>query len=162
MTSYPSNLLLYFLVFIFVCLALILGFYWIFQKRRLNSKLLSIKHIDPRFMGSTAFLVGLSGLYKGAVIPIPMEGVMIGSDVNEANIVISDSSVSGKHLFVSFPAGKYNAVLTEDLGNRAGTFYLEGQGSWIPLHGSKQFSQSSIGKIRIGTNEEIFEITFRL
>jgi hypothetical protein len=153
------NLLLFFLVMV-----LILGFYSIQRLRSKRKNVLEGHFPDPRFRGSTAFLVGESGLYRGAVLPIPMEGVTIGSDVNEANIIISDQGIHSRHVFITFPVGEYHSIIIKDLGGEAGTYYIlsSDQENWKRLQGSMRFSIESPGKIRVGTNLEIFDITFRL
>lgn len=145
-------------------MVLILGFYLFHRLRRKSTKMPSGHMPDPRFMGSTAFLVGESGMYRGAVIPIPMEGVTIGSDVNEANIIINNHDIASRHVFISFPVGEYDSVLIEDFGGEAGTFYnlSSDQGNWKPLQGSKRFTKDLPGRIRVGQNQDIFDITFRL
>jgi hypothetical protein len=141
----------------------ILIFYWIhhFKRKSLNKP---EGHLpDPRFMGSTAFLVGECGVYSGAVIPIPLEGVTIGNNENEANIIIDDQGIASRHVFVSFPVGEYDSVVIEDFGGEGGTFYnlSSEQGNWEPIQGTKRFSIESPGRIRVG-NKQIFTITFRL
>ncbi|MDZ5473051.1 FHA domain-containing protein [Bacillus sp. 31A1R] len=116
---------------------------------------------DPRFTGSTAFLVGSSGMYQGAVIPIPAEGVVIGRDPQIANIIISEESVSKSHVRISLHPQSFDTVIVEDLGSTHGTYYLEGPHlQWSKIQGPKPFSSLTPAQLRIGSTEEIFEIKF--
>lgn len=118
---------------------------------------------DPRFTGSTAFLVGTGGTYQGAVIPIPTEGVVIGRDANLANIIISDDSVSKSHVKLSLHPSRFDTVLIQDMGSTHGTFLQDGDyGAWSPLSGIHQLTAGSNAMVRIGSSHEIFEIKFEI
>lgn len=147
------------LIILLGLLLAILLLYFVF--RLLGGMTVAFKVPDTRYMGSTTFLIGVSGAYKEAVIPIPIEGVVIGSNAADSNIILSDYEVSPRHVRVSFPEGRYDSVEVENVCSSAMTFYLTGE-MWHVLMGKKTFSQSEPVKIRIGAHQDIFEITFRL
>lgn len=118
---------------------------------------------EPRYVGSTAFLIGSSGMYSGSVIPIPTEGVVVGRDPNVANIIISDSGVSKAHTRFAVHPQLVGTVLVEDLGSQNGTFYHDwSTGQWIPITGTMQFSATAPSKVRIGSTNEVYELKFEL
>lgn len=137
--------------------------YGVPQQLAVTPPLQGINHQkDQRFTGSTAFLVGKSGMYQGAVIPIPAEGVVIGRDANLSNIIISEDSVSKSHVRLALHPARYDTVLVQDMGSTHGTFLQERNGAWFPISGEHQLTAATSSMIRIGSSQEIFEIKFEL
>lgn len=115
-----------------------------------------------QYIGSNAFLVGVSGSYQGSVIPIPVEGIVIGRDPNYANIIIDHTNVSKAHVQIFFNPSTYSSVFIEDLGSTNGTFiHTTTTGNqWSPLHGQIEINSQMNGRLRIGNDGEIFELSF--
>lgn len=65
------------------------------------------------------------GIYKGAVIPVGAEEIIIGREESGANIVIKDREVSRHHCGIRYNLLERNYIVTDYSTN--GTFYKNGQ-----------------------------------
>ncbi|OZM56172.1 hypothetical protein CIB95_13805 [Lottiidibacillus patelloidae] len=122
----------------------------------------NVQNNNYNLVGSTSFLIGKSGSYQDAVIPIPSEGIIIGRDAAVANIIIDSPSVSKSHTRISLHPTNYKLVIVEDLQSTNGTFYMNSaHHQWTSILSSQEFSNDSATKIKIGNMEEqqIFEIS---
>ena len=130
------------------------------HKPSVNPPLQVMNQQNHIFTGSTAFLVGISGMYQGSVIPIPTEGITIGRDPNIANIIISDANISKQHVRVTLHPQRFDTVIIQDLGSTHGTFYGGGNGQWEPVQNTLQITSGMYTQIRLGLLHEIFEIKY--
>lgn len=65
------------------------------------------------------------GIYKGAVIPVSTEEVIIGREENGVNIVIKHQEISRRHCGIRYNPSERNYIVTDYSTN--GTFYKNGQ-----------------------------------
>lgn len=114
------------------------------------------------FIGSNVFLVGMGQSYMDSVIPIPVEGIIIGRDPSVANVIIDDPNVSKSHVRVSLNPHSNDRAIIEDLGSTNGTYIctLPNAQQWKPLFGQIEMTGEMNGRIRIGNDGEIFELKF--
>lgn len=157
------SLLLFLLFLLLIIMVFILFIYFIYRITRKKHSLQKGDFPDPRYMGSTAFIVGLSGRYKEAVIPIPIEGITIGNNPLTANLIINDHTLVNNEIFISFPENQYDSVSVDVVEcYSGGVFVLDTENmNWLPIQSSLRINKSSPVKIRIGATDEVFEITFR-
>jgi hypothetical protein len=98
------------------------------------------------------------GEYQGQDIEIGSNEIVMGRNPNVANLVLSSSEVSAKHLRVwCDPAG--TGIWIEDLNSTNGTFYRESvstQSAWSRLNGRKLLSNGD--RFRLSSQAAEFEV----
>ncbi|WP_139488252.1 FHA domain-containing protein [Brevibacillus dissolubilis] len=105
----------------------------------------------------------VAGMYAGSAFPIPAEGLVIGRDPSQANLVIPNQEVSRAHVRISMDAYDPTVVIVEDLQSTNGTFYAatEHAGGWVRLNGSVEVGRAVDGGprvFRIGNGVTTFEV----
>jgi serine/threonine protein kinase len=102
----------------------------------------------------------LSGDFEGESLPVPSEGIIIGRNPAASNIVFSDTSISGRHLRISFLQGTGTKVI-EDLGSTNGTFFsfTAPPTDWQPLRGTLRETGNRTVWIRIAERGPILKIS---
>lgn len=98
-------------------------------------------------------LVGISGMYEGAELPIrPGDKIIIGRDAGKSNLVIQDKEVSRKHCEITYDAYNQTYIICDCSTNGV---YL-GDGSRTAAQQPVYLKPGSV--IRIGNTVHVFAL----
>lgn len=85
-----------------------------------NADVSVVKETAHKVQAKAGRLVGVSGMYAGAEIALDTDGIILGRDASEAQLVIESPKVSRKHCKITYDLQKGNYVVTDYSTN--GTF----------------------------------------
>lgn len=98
----------------------------------------------------------VTGEYMGSVIDIPFDGLIIGRDGRQSNLVMSSSDISRSHLRIFPDINNQNMCIVEDLNSTNGTFVQRDDGGWDRLHEPRTLRRGT--RLDIGDNVALIDI----